>query len=263
MRHQKRNIMTSAHALLLLCLSVVLPSAYAATASQDMQVASGGYWSRGDYDDDEETIVHAVPLTLRIRTGAWMTRISTTLLSIDGPSNVINGSTLENSRNERQSGWGDTWLSASYQALPRQSGTLFVDITGRIKGATGDETQGLGTGTTDIELRMDTFKRVQGITLITGFGYRWRYGGDPSYDNSANATAGADWQWKAGVNIGASFSIAESATASGTHPREGLLYASAKHTSGIKWTFYVLRGLSDASPDIGAGFTVAHIFRKN
>lgn len=246
--------------LVYFCATTALaaPVAHAANTAREAQLSTGLYWSRGDYGEDTDTTMTAIPLAARVRTPSWTARVATTVLTIDGPSNSRDGVVVTNvARTERQSGLGDTWLSATYHDAPHQAGTLFIDVTGKFKWPTGDDAKGLSTGTTDTDVRIDAFKRVDNVTLSSGIGYRWRNGGDADYDNSANAIVGLDRKWVPGVNVGASVSGAQAATATSSGPREWLVYWSAKRPGNTRWMVYALHGLSTASPDVGIGITLS------
>lgn len=225
-------------------------------AVRDVQLSTGLYWSQGDYSGDRAISLGAIPLAIRIRSQPWSARLATTLLAND----TLVENTTGTRQNERQSGLGDVWLSSTYHLAPRYANSLFIDIGGKLKWASGNETKGLGTGTTDVELRMDGFKRFDLITLNSGIGYRWRNGNSSYYEDSANGVVGMDFQWAAKISIGSSLSLAEASTTSSSMQREWLIYWSIKRPSNIRWTLYTLHGFSSASPDIGVGFTVSRTF---
>src|SRR5256885_16695350 len=116
----------------------------------------------------------SVPLTARYDTGPWSLRASVPYLEVSGPSAVIPGvGTVSNSNPRKRgggaegtaSGIGDTTLSATYTAYPG------IDLTGKVKLATADADQGLGTGEHDAAALIDVYKTFDRVTLFAGVGY--------------------------------------------------------------------------------------------
>ncbi len=244
------------------CFSLAICGTTPASASGDsvksLQLSTGVYWSQGDYREGINRSMAAIPLAARVQADTWSARLATTLLTSEQLGTEANNK----EQKERQSGMGDTWLSATHHLPPQQTNSLFIDLTGKLKWASGNDAKALSSGTTDTELRMDGFKRFDSLTLSSGFGYRWR-SGNVTYKNSANAIVGADWRWTPGNNVGVTLSAGEPSTASSSGQREWLIYWSIKRASNTRWTLYALHGTSTSTPDIGAGVTISRAFTIN
>src|SRR6267143_725509 len=73
--------------------------------------------------------------------------------------------------------------------------TFGVDVTGRVKLATADRDQGLGTGENDYGAQVDAYKTYDRVTYFGGIGYT-ELGSSPfiQLNSVLNATAGGSYK---------------------------------------------------------------------
>jgi len=198
----------------------------------------------------------AVPASYRLSYGRWNARLATAFVSIDGPGNVDLASitTADSPRTETASGIGDVFVSAGY-VFPLHRWSAWWEPYAKLKLPTGDEDKGLGTGELDAELGGELSRRLgQASSAFAKAFYRWR--GDPPDVQLQNGVGGSvGWMqsprfdWTAGLMLDYRHAV----TSATSPAREITLFATHKFNAQRSVTFYVLGGLSNASPDLGGG----------
>lgn len=257
---------------LLFCATLLL--AGAAHAEDGFSLGIGADYSSGDYGSDITTEILSVPVTARFNTGDWSFRASLPWLRVDGDPNVLPGVGLVDNLNpvgrgrgglvtpppseEEQasgsaSGIGDLTLAATY-SVPT-GGPFGVDLTANAKIATADEDKGLGTGANDFGAAVDLYRDFDGTMLFGGVGYTML--GESTYvdvDGVMSANVGVSQKvGAAGARLGVAYDHRQSA-ASGFDDRQEMTgFYSVPTGNNGRFQVYALKGLSDGSPDWGAG----------
>jgi len=198
----------------------------ALTAEGEMSLGSGVNYTSGTYGSSASTHMLTVPFTARYERDAWTLRAYLPYLRVTGPGNVIPGigpigrvSALGNAvglpllggasgsppSSKTVSGLGDASVTATYMFYMAEK-SAGIGLTGRIKFATGDETQSLGTGSTDKGLQLEAFRRFGRNTLFGVAGYTFfgdspiaqfqnvaNFGLDASHRTDSDAALRAEW----------------------------------------------------------------------
>ncbi|SEP77638.1 hypothetical protein SAMN04488038_101452 [Solimonas aquatica] len=254
-----------------------------APAADSLLLSSGTEYSRGQYGGDTQTTVLSVPVSARLRWHDWALRLSVPYVRIHGPADVTvlldddggsdsgssgsnsgsgssgsdgsdDGATTVSSPNRKVAGLGDITLSLSH-SFPQLGGSPFyLDLIGRVKFASGRQSEGLGTGTTDYS---------------AGGELGWSGAGGGLYAAGARRFVGSTatlqrvdaWQWSGGgwlylgtmAELGASYSHRQATVATGTDSR--MLETTLALLFGASWrlNLYLNRGLSDGAADLGGG----------
>ena len=257
---------------LVFCAMALLASA--AHAEDGFSLGLGADYTSGDYGSDITTEIFSVPFTARLNHGDWSFRASLPWLRVDGDPNVLPGlgpvtnlnpagrgrggpggapPVEEEPVSGSASGIGDLSLAATY-SMPT-GGPLGVDLTANAKIATADEDKGLGTGANDFGVAVDLYRDFDGTMLFGGVGYTGL--GESTYidvDGVVSGNVGVSQKVGAGgARLGAVYDYRQSA-ASGFDDRHELtgFYTLPTGTSS-RVQLYALKGLSDGSPDWGAG----------
>jgi hypothetical protein len=252
-------------------VSLVL-AAGAVHAADGLSLGVGVDYSSGDYGSETTTKILSVPLSAKYATGDWIFRASLPWVRVDGDANVVPGlGSVDNSNPSGRgrgngnnggdptapttgttSGIGDLRLSATY-AIPMQ-GAWGVDLTGNVKIATADEDKGLGTGANDYGAAVDVYRSLgDATTLFGGVGYTVL--GDSDFievDSVFNGNVG--FSRKFGDNSAGLVYDYRQPTSEDADDRSeitGFLSFPTSETS--KMQLYALTGLTDGSPDWGAG----------
>ncbi|MCR4333225.1 MAG: hypothetical protein NUV34_11075, partial [Sulfuricaulis sp.] len=150
----------------MLC-ATLLPVPHQASAATDGEtsVILGAEYTSGDYGTSSKTKIWYFPVTLRYETDANAASVTVSYLSVEGRGDVVvtgggmgmgsqtvkRTSTVNGTRTD--SGFGDVILTGSHKL----SGTAAsrIDLTGKIKLGTADETDNLGTGENDYAVQLD------------------------------------------------------------------------------------------------------------
>ncbi|KFN45234.1 hypothetical protein [Arenimonas metalli] len=252
-----------------LCAALALASV-AVQAEDGASLSVGADYSSGEYGSDTTTDIFSVPVTAKWTTGAWTFKAGLPWLRIDGDPNVLpgvgsvvndnprgrgrgNGGAPDAPAEGSASGIGDLRLAATYAF--DTGGPLGVDLTANVKFGTADEDKGLGTGATDYGLALDLYRDFDGTTLFGGVGYTVL--GDSDFidvDSVVGANVGASRTLGPG-SLGLSYEWREAASDGFDDRSELMAFYSVRTDGGSRWQVYALAGLSDGSPDIGAGFS--------
>ena len=124
-------------------------------------------------------------------------------------------------RSGSASGLGDIVLSATYGAYYDPATTLGLDLTGKMKVPSADESEGLGTGEPDFALLVDLFKTFGQVTGFGGVGFHIM-GDAPGLplENAWSANLGATYKLDARDSVGAMLEGRERVAPGGARTRE-------------------------------------------
>lgn len=242
--------------------------AQVASAETRLSFSSGVDYSSGDYGDTMDTEVVAVPLSARLATDNWSFRVSLPYLSITGPADVADtldgggdagdgaGADGTIARTGTERGFGDTSISAtrSFRRLGGRDSNAYFDLTARVRLSTGDESKGLGVGTTDYILNGEL-----GSSGDVGGGYvsaGYRSLGDRKGVNRQDGwQAGVGGWLRAGdkTRVGAFYSWRDASLDGNEDPSEVGAYVSYRMSEALRVSVNAAAGLSEASPDYSAG----------
>lgn len=243
----------------------------AAQADDGLRLGVGVDYSSGDYGSETDTKILSVPLSARYATGDWSFKASLPWMRVEGDASVIPGLGAVSNTNPQgrgrgnggdtvdpiapttgtTSGIGDLRLAATY-AIPTE-GAWGVDLTGNVKIATADEDKGLGTGANDYGAAVDLFRDFDGTTVFGGVSYTWL--GESDYidvDDVLAANLGASRKLGEG-SFGLMYDYRQPTSDTADDRSEVTGFYSFPTTDTSKLQFYATKGLSDGSPDWGAG----------
>lgn len=206
------RILTGAVAL----CALALPQAVA--AEDYVQLGVGADYSTGDYGEDVDTTMLAVPVSVKVKSGDLSLRISVPWVSVDGPSGVIpgeggvrgpgRGGAGEPLETVSRSGLGDVVASATYSF--GLSDATFFDVTGKVKLPTASTEKSLGTGTTDFTLQGEVMQVFGDVSAALRAGRRFNgesdtfvlddvwLGGASLFYVAGPTTWGLDYDWRDG-----------------------------------------------------------------
>lgn len=258
-------------------VSLVL-AAGAAQAADGLSLGLGVDYNSGDYGSETTTDILSVPVGAKYTTGDWIFRASLPWMRVDGDANVVPGLGPVDNLNPQgrgrgngngngggggggeptapttgvTSGIGDLRLGATY-AIPMQ-GVWGVDLTGNVKIATADEDKGLGTGANDYGVAVDVYRNVGEVTSVFG-GVGYTMLGDSDFievDSVFNGNVG--FSRKFGNNSAGLVYDYRQPTSDDAYDRSEITGFFSFPTSDTgKLQLYALTGLTDGSPEWGAG----------
>lgn len=252
--------------------TTLLSVTHVANAATDgeTRVILGAEYSSGDYGTSSKTKIWYFPVTLRYETDANAASVTVSYLSVEGRGDVVvsgggmgmgmgsqavrRSSTSNATRTN--SGFGDVILTGSHKLSGTASSR--IDLTGRIKFGTADETDKLGTGENDYSVQLDFEKDAAGNTVYGSAGYKIL--GDPpgtDYRNVFYGSIGFSHKLDAVRAAGITFDAQQAALAGSSGQSELTFYLSDKLDRKTRLTGYFLKGLANGSPDWGLGVTLA------
>ncbi len=226
-----------------------------------LSLYSGVDYSSGDYGQPLDTDILYVPVSAKATSGEWSFRISSGYINIEGPGGVIGGGDggviVTPGRGTMQiteaSGIADTYFTVKYSPEFENLGVM-LDLSTKVKAPTADENKGLGTGKVDVTVQAEMSKFIGPVVPFASLGYR--FVGEPDtfmLNDIWIASAGAAYYISNKASIGVSYDYREAASALAEDSKEIFAYLDLKATKKWGVVLYGVAGLSDGSPDFGAG----------
>jgi hypothetical protein len=236
----------------------------ALAADGTFSLGTGFNYSSGKYGGTTATDITSIPLLAKYETDAWTWKLTVPYLYVSGATGVIpgigkpgGGSTTTGT----EQGLGDTTVAGTYAAYYDNANKFGVDLTGKVKLATGSRDKGLGTGANDYTAMVELFKVLGRTTLFGGLGYTVMGSTDTFKPNNVYSfSVGGSYKLNDQSSVGLSYDGRERVTASASPVSEVTGFVSHKLNKRWKSQFYLLKGLDYGSPDWGAGASVNYAF---
>lgn len=225
--------------------------------------------SSGKYGGTTTTETTSVPVYLRYAKDDWSLKLSVPYLFVTGDGSVVVGSggrgmhststTTTTTTTRTTSGIGDLVAFASYSLLRSEEGDAGLDVAARIKFGTANTR--LGSGENDYAVQTSGYVSFGDFTPSLMLGYE-KLGSSATVqlDNAAYASAGLDYLLSDESNVGMEYWYAQQASATGYAQRELSLYAGTQIGDDLSLRAFVMKGLSDGSPDTGYGVSLSSGF---
>lgn len=163
---------------------------------------------------------------------------------------------------QTQEGFGDAVVTVSYDIFSSASSGVIFSVGAKSKLATADKKKDLiTTGKNDHSLLVDALLPVGDTSLFATLGRTRK--GDPEgvdYRDPWFSTLGLSHKVTSSISLGAIYDYGQKVTRTGDPVSEATLYMETKLADHYKLQVYVVRGYSDASPDLGAGMTISTQF---
>jgi hypothetical protein len=248
-------------------LAIAMPAA----AADGFMLSAGFDYSTGKYGGTESTDILYLPLVAKYESGPLIIKLTVPYVEITRPAAttvavideepVIVSTTSGASSASRVSGLGDSVVAATYNLYFDSAAGLLFDATAKAKFATGDASQGLGTGKDDYAFQVDAYKTIGQLSLLGTAGYKWMGKPDGSnYRNVPYASAGLAYKFSSENTAGLIADYRRSVLPDTTSQRELTLYLAHHIDRNWKLQAYAVAGMSSSSPDAGAGAMVGYVF---
>ena len=233
-------------------------------------LGAGFDYSSGNYGTDTTTTILSIPVAGMYQNGDWLFKLTVPYVRITGNGSVVPGmggavpgmgggssggggmGGAGNAASTTQSGLGDAVAAVTYNMYSGIENAFGMDLTGKVKFATAST--GLGTGETDYAVQVDVYRNFDRFTATGSLGYQVL--GDPpggDLNNAAYGMLGGNYQFTGQTAAGAELRMSQKLYATGTGPRELVVYLSHRPDERLRISGYLLKGLSDGSPDSGIG----------
>ena len=229
------------------------------TDKPEISAGSTLYYSSGSYSTSSETQISELSSYAQYRLGNAKFRLTLPYISIETTRQIVSRSNVIGQRSTVEkstgrSGWGDVTLDAEYTIQTKNNLPSLIPYSS-IKLGTASTSKGLSTGKNDYELGLGfAGPSLSGFYPFGQLGYRF-VGQPERYRLKDHAT----------YELGVGYSLGQrnylSAMFSG-HQSSQPRFAAAAHAT-VVWNYslklgngfqvYVVKGLSNGSPDVGVG----------
>lgn len=255
----------------ILPVTVLLAMSGTAWAEDDsyLSMSVGLERSSGKYGGSTTTDTTSIPVSVRYATDDWSVKLSVPYLFVTGDGSVVVGggghgrrsttTTTTTTTRTTSSGIGDAVAFASYSLLRSEEGDAGLDVAARIKFGTASTK--FGSGENDYALQASTYASFGDLTPSLMLGYE-KLGSTPAapLDNAAYGSVGLDYVLGDESNMGMEYWYAQQASATGYAQKELSLYAATQIGKDSYVRAFVMKGLSDGSPDTGYGVSLSSGF---
>lgn len=227
----------------------------------ETRVSVGIDYSTGDYGETQDTDIVYIPVTGKYQSDGWFAELTVPYIRITGPGTVLPDvgrvETGPAPRRTTEEGLGDMVFALTREMYTSQQ--YLIDLTGKVKLATADEDDGLGTGENDYSVQVDGYTPVERATAFGSLGYRFM-GDGPGFelDNVLFGSLGFSYPVNDRVSSGAILDLRERTSPLGDPRRELMVFATNKLDPDWNLQGYVVRGLGDGSPDWALGLVLVY-----
>jgi hypothetical protein len=238
--------------------------AHAADRTGDFSFSYGAEYTSGEYDTGQTTSIFYFPFTFKFETDRFSASITTPLMMVRGPGNIVPGGDSRgipinggSGVRDTEAGVGDIALKGTVNVAMENSSGPRIDFTGKIKFGTADRDKNLGTGEDDIAFQVDLERNYNNAGLFGSIGYKFM--GDPSgtnYKDVPYGSFGTVFRMSDTTSIGAAVEAQDNVLSGAPSQRELTFFLSSKADARTRVTGYFLKGLSDGSPDWGVGVAI-------
>ncbi len=239
----------------------------ALAAEGEVTLGAGLDVSSGRYGGSRETRIVSLPFSAALRRERWTFKGMVPIIEISGASSVVPGLGNVDNANRRghgrtessTTGLGDSTVAATYAAFA--GATSGIDLTGKLKLATGEVGKGLGSGSNDVSFQVDGWTTFERTTPFAGVGYTV-FGDSPivNLHNVWNATFGFSHRLDERDSAGVAIDLRQGAIPAPPPRRELFGFFSRKLDRAWKMQAYVLKGFASGSPSFGAGVAAAYSY---
>ena len=250
------------HSLLATALfALASPAAFA----QGMSVAVGADYAEGKYGTPVTSKQWTIPFTAKYETEKWSARVTLPWVRIENPSVSRDGTPLPCSGSatapQTASGLGDVMLAGSVNVIESTESRVLVDLTGKVKLGTADETECLGTGENDYYLQGDLSKGFGAFSAFGSLG--WRKMGDPpgiDFKDPLYFTVGGSYRLSQANSLGFAYDYRQKLLDTSDPLSEATVYLTHRFSRAFRVQGYVVNGFSDSSPDWALGAVLTRSF---
>jgi hypothetical protein len=233
-------------------------------SSTAVELVTGVEFQEGDEVTGERVERLSVQNIASLRTGRTTFSVSLPWHRIEAPGNVVGGGLLglpiivdptRPSARDVRRGIGDLRLGVGH-SLPAVGG-FELTLSGQVKLPTASAARGIGTGKTDFAVGAELARRFGPLTPFVSVGFTMP--GDPdayALRNSLSARAGVALQLGRDLRGNVSYGYAQSISPLVPDEQQVSTGLNASLSRTLSVGFYGTAGLSNGSPDVGAGVSL-------
>jgi len=247
-------------------------TAGSAHAESNFSLATGFDHSVGNFGSTQDTKIQFVPVIAKLEEDRFSLKLTVPWVRIVGPGDALPGvGSVNNNNNQNpppgtpvktdEDGMGDIVLAGSLLFGKLTPGSVLVELTGKVKFDTADESRGLGTGEKDYAAQVDLYFLVGKTTWFGGIGYQV-LGDMPNLKlrDVAYASLGLSHKLSKQTSLGLIWDGRPAVTETGGERSELTAFFVQRLAASWKVQLYGLVGLGKASADYGYGTILIHSF---
>lgn len=267
-RRRGRRRMCSAGSRTLRALLAAAALAFAGSAAQaqgGLNLSLGADYAQGKYGTAVTSKQWTVPLVAKHEAGTWSAKVTLPYVRIENPAIGRDGTPLPCAGSatapRTASGLGDLVVALSRNVLEDRAERMLIDLTGKVKLGTADETKCLGTGEDDFYVQGDLSKGYGSIGIFGTLG--WRKMGDPpgvAFKDPLYYSIGGSYRVTAERSVGLAYDYRQPVLSGRDPLSEATLFVSHRFDKTLKLQGYAMVGFSDSSPDWAIGAVVMRGF---
>lgn len=214
--------------------------------------SQGDYGLGGDGQGSNDTTLFFVPIGVTVDYQRFRANLVIPFLASHGPTEVdLNGVA---GKSKTTKGLGQIQASGSYLFDPPSTGLPFIEAAVKVTAPTESD-RSLGTGLWAFAIQLDLFQKYGRFTPFVSGGRKFYTGrslGDRFYTSVGTSISVSD-----AVSVGLSYDWFEATTEAAEDAHEIVPFAAFRLNR--RWTIgpYGVIGLSDGSPNYGAGISLS------
>lgn len=236
-----------------------------AAAQTGMSLSYGADYAQGRYGTPITSRQVTIPFVAKYEADKWSARVTIPFIWIENPSVSRDGTPLPCAGSatapHTASGLGDVMVSGSVNVIENRESRVLVDLTGKIKLGTADETECLGTGESDLYLQGDFSKSFGTLSAYGSLG--WRKVGDPpgvNFKDPFYYTVGGSYRLSQVNSIGVAYDYRQKLLDNRDPVSEATLYLTHRLSETLRVQGYFVKGFTDSSPDWAVGAVATRSF---
>lgn len=236
-----------------------------AAAQTGMSLSAGADYAQGKYGTPVTSKQWTIPFVAKYETAKWSARVTVPFTWIENPSVSRDGTPLPCAGSatapRTASGLGDVMIAGSVNVVEDLESRVLVDLTGKVKLGTADETKCLGTGEDDFYFQGDFSKSFGVLSAYGSLG--WRKMGDPpgtNFNNPFYFSVGGGYRLSQVNSIGIAYDYRQKLLDTSDPLSEATLYLTHRISQTLRIQGYFVKGFSDSSPDFAIGAFVTRAF---
>ncbi len=234
----------------------------ASTRAQTLSVSTGPEYSAGDFGGETTSDLWLSSLSLRLSGAAGAISLSTAYANLSDVNTLVTaggaGVEVAPDADGDASGFTDLVVGLSRTFIADNPKIPALTLSGSVKLPTASEADGLTTGAVDYGFRAEAMQDLGPAIGFASVGARFR-GESDSVDVRDSLLVGAGFQKSFGPKNAAaiSYDYRGPSIVGGDAAHEATALYFRKLTERVDLAAYVYTGFTDASPDIGVGFTIS------
>src|SRR5262245_14384168 len=236
-----------------------------ASAQSGMSVSLGADYAQGKYGTPITSKQWTFPFVAKYEAEKWSARVTVPFTWIENPSVSRDGTPLPCAGSatapRTASGLGDIMIAGSVNVIEDRESRVLVDLTGKVKLGTGDETECLGTGENDFYFQGDFSKSFGSFSAFGTLG--WRKMGDPPGTNFKDPlyfSVGGSYRFSRVNSLGFAYDYRQKLLDTSDPLSEATLYLTHRLSETLRIQYYFVKGFSHSSPDWAIGAFATRAF---